>query len=577
MLDEMTIDSLGVIHRTRMDFSPGLTAITGETGAGKTMVLTGMSLLLGAKADPATVRVGAQRAVVEGRVTAVSDDVVRIVEEVGGYLDDDGALIISRTVAAAGRSRTHLAGRSVPQQTLADVAQELVTIHGQSDQIRLKSPARQRAALDEFAGEEFARVLKEYRTAWFRRAELVAQLDGLVTQRDERAREAELLRMGLAEVERVEPVSGEDIALAAEAARLSNVQLLRDAAHAAHMCVAGGDIADGGVDELTPVTELLDRAARVLHGVEEHDAELGRLAGRVDEIRFAVDDVVAELSAHTSTLEADPARLEWVEQRRSELHGLTRAYGESVDAVLAWAADAGLRLMELEDDGERIESLRVEVEQVTELLGELANDMTTRRRGAARDLADAVTSELAGLAMGGARFDVDVSTNEELGAYGRDDVVMLLTPHQGAPARPLGRGASGGELSRVMLALEVALATASTSGARGVPTMIFDEVDAGVGGKAAIEVGRRLARLAQTFQVIVVTHLPQVAAFADHHVVVTKSSGQDVSQGFTQSDVREVVGDERVVELARMLSGQDESDAALEHAKELLDIATVRL
>ena len=577
MLEEIRIENLGVISAAQVDLRGGLTAITGETGAGKTMVLTGLSLLLGAKADPATVRSGADRAVVEGRITQINQSVAEMVDDAGGYLDDDDALIVSRSVAAAGRSRTFLGGRSVPQQVLSDVARELVTIHGQSEQMRLRSSSKQREALDEFAGVEHEALVSRYREVWMQRSAVVTELDEITRAAADRAREAELLRIGLAEVERIEPIPHEDEQLAAESQRLSNVEGLRTSAQEAHSLLSGDEFAEG--EFAANVLELLDQAHRSLSASSELDPALEAIGSRIRESQFALSDAATELAQYLDGLDSDPARLEFVEQRRADLSSLTRTYGETIDDVLAWASTAGLRLLDLEDDSATIERLHQEREALGLQLEQLAEEISQGRRTAAQLLAQAVTNELAGLAMKGARIAVEIEPLDELGPWGKDHVNMLLIAHPGAPARPLGKGASGGELSRVMLALEVTLATASTSGARGVPTMIFDEVDAGVGGQAAIEVGKRLAQLAQTFQVIVVTHLPQVAAFAHQQLVVSKgtsASGKAEGELVTQSGLRLVEGSERVTELARMLSGQAESASALEHAQELLDMASVR-
>ena len=571
MLEEIRIENLGVISRARVSLGPGLTVLTGETGAGKTMVLTGLDLLLGGKADPGAVRTGQERAAVEGRVAVAAGSPVRArAEEAGAELDDDGSLVLLRTVAAEGRSRAHLGGRSVPQSVLAELAEDLVTVHGQADQARLRSPARQREALDAFAGAAHEATLADYRDDWSERARLDTEIDDLTNRTQDAAREAGLLRLGLDEVERIAPQPGEDLELVAEADRLGHGEDLRAAASTAHDTLAGDPDA---VDD-TAATFAVDRARRALEQAGEHDPELASLAGRLAEVGYLLADISAELSGYLQDLEADPRRLEAVQQRRAELGTLTRSYGEDADAVLAWAQTAGLRLLELDGGGDRLERLTARRDKVVASLTKRAQTLTTGRRKAAKTLAAAVTGELAGLAMAGAQLRVDIEDLAGGGPWGADTVEMLLVPHAGAPARPLGKGASGGELSRVMLAIEVALATAPESGARRPPTFVFDEVDAGVGGKAAIEVGRRLARLSRGSQVLVVTHLAQVAAFADTHLVVTKSTSGGIDT-VTDSDVHPVTGTERVRELARMLSGQEESAAAREHAAELLDLSGV--
>ncbi|MCC2308717.1 DNA repair protein RecN [Cellulomonas chengniuliangii] len=576
MLEEIRIQDLGVIGRAHVPLRPGLTVLTGETGAGKTMVLTGLNLLLGGKADPATVRTGGASAAVEGRVLLPSDSrVLARALEAGAELDDDGSLVLVRTVAATtpgstGRSRAFLGGRSVPQGVLAEIADELVTVHGQADQARLRSPARQRQALDAYAGPEHEEVLSAYRESWSRRQAVVAELHELTERGQERAREAELLRLGLGEVERIAPQPGEDVALGAEIDRLAHAEDLRAAAAGAHTVLVGED--GTGVGEEQAAAALVEHARRALELAGEHDPTLAALATRVAEAGYLLTDAATDLASYLEDLQADPARLDQAQRRRAELASLTRSYGADVAEVLAWADAAGRRLLDLDDGDGRLAALAAQAEELTATLETLGKSITDGRLRAASSLAEAVTTELAGLAMGGAQLRVRVEPADEPGPHGADVVEMLLVPHAGAPARPLGKGASGGELSRVMLAIEVALATSPGSGAHRPATFVFDEVDAGVGGKAAVEVGRRLAALARGGQVLVVTHLAQVAAFADQHLVVTKSTGEGADV-VTESDVRDVTGDERVRELARMLSGHQDSDAARTHAAELLSLS----
>jgi DNA repair protein RecN (Recombination protein N) len=574
VFEEITISDLGVITSAQVRLHPGLTVLSGETGAGKTMVLTGLDLLLGGKADPATVRTGAAAAVVEGRVVVpAGSPVLDRAEEAGAALDDDGGLLLVRTVGAstdgaAGRSRAHLGGRSVPASVLGELAESLVTVHGQQDQARLRSPAHQREALDAFAGAAHGEVLAEYRTAWARRAAVQAQIDDLTTRRQELAREAELLRLGLAEVERVAPQPGEDVALAEEVERLAYAEDLRAAAAGAHGALAGDE--DGAGIEGS-AAGVVEQARRLLDAGGAHDARLAALTERVREAGYLLADVATELASYLQDLQADPLRLEAAQARRAELATLTRSYGEDVAAVLRWADEGSRRLLEIDGGDERLAALGAQRAALDAEIAELAGTIGGARRDAAARLAETVSAELAGLAMAGASLEVRVDDAPEPGPHGGDLVEMLLVAHRGAPARPLGKGASGGELSRVMLALEVALATSPDAGEHRPGTFVFDEVDAGVGGRAATEVGRRLAVLAQGAQVLVVTHLAQVAAFADRHLVVTKTRGDVV----TASDVREVAGEDRVRELARMLSGQEDSGTARAHAAELLEAADV--
>ncbi|MFI6692857.1 DNA repair protein RecN [Streptomyces sp. NPDC050433] len=569
----MRIRSLGVIDDAVVELSPGFTAVTGETGAGKTMVVTSLGLLLGGRADAALVRIGAKAAVVEGRLTMAADaPAARRAQEAGAELDED-ALLISRTVSAEGRSRAHIGGRSVPVGVLAELADDLVAVHGQTDQQGLLRPARQRQALDRYAGDAVAAPLAKYADAYRRLRTVAAELAELTTRARERAQEADLLRFGLNEIAAVEPLPGEDAELAAEAERLGHAEALASAASLAHGALAGDpeDPAEGG-----DATTLVGGAGRALEAVRSHDPALAALADRMGEIAILLADVAGELAGYADNLDSDPLRLAAVEERRAALTGLTRKYGQDIDGVLAWAQENAARLTELEGDDDRIGELTAEHATLLGELSGLAQALTDARTEAAARFAAAVTTELASLAMPHARVSFDVRQTEDpdgvevdgrpvaYGSSGADEVELLLAPHPGAPPRPIAKGASGGELSRVMLAVEVVFA-----GSDPVPTYLFDEVDAGVGGKAAVEVGRRLAKLAKSAQVVVVTHLPQVAAFADRQLLVEKTNDGAV----TRSGVTVLEGEDRVRELSRMLAGQEDSETARAHAEELLATA----
>jgi DNA repair protein RecN (Recombination protein N) len=576
VLEEMRIRSLGVIEDAVVELSPGFTAVTGETGAGKTMVVTSLGLLLGGRADPSLVRIGAKSAVVEGRIALpAGSPAARRADEAGAELDDEGVLLVSRTVSAEGRSRAHVGGRSAPVGLLAELADELVAVHGQTDQQGLLRPARQRAALDRYAGDAVSGPLAGYAEGYRRLRAVAGELAELTERARERAQEADLLRFGLDEVAAAEPRPGEDAELAAEAARLGHAEALASAAAQAHAALAGNPEDPEAVDAVT----LAAGAQRALDGVRAHDPALAALADRLGEIGILLGDVAGELAGYADGLDADPRRLATVEERRAVLTGLTRKYGADIDAVLAWAEQGAARLAELEGDDERIAALTEERDRLRAELAGQAAALSAARVAAAERFGAAVTAELAELAMPHARVSVAVTQAEAadpaegveidgrvlaFGPHGVDEVELRLAPHPGAPARPIAKGASGGELSRVMLAVEVVFA-----GADPVPTYLFDEVDAGVGGRAAVEVGRRLARLARSAQVIVVTHLPQVAAFADRQLLVEKTDDGSV----TRSGVTVLEGEERVRELSRMLAGLEDSELARAHAEELLAAA----
>jgi DNA repair protein RecN (Recombination protein N) len=571
MLEELRITSLGVIDESVLELGPGFTAITGETGAGKTMVDTARGLLLGGRADAGAVRTGRRAARVEGVVEVGSqpdaDELARSVDETGGVLDD-GRLLLARQVSAEGRSRAFVAGVSVPVATLTSLAAPLVAVHGQSDQHRLLQPAAQRDALDRFAGAQVL-VLRDRVEETFQAMRAVeAELVRVTATVRERAQEADLLRFGLGEVEALDPQPGEDQRLAEEETRLGFADTLRNAAAQARESLS----ADDGPDALGAVSV----ARRLLDGVREHDPEVAALADRLAEVSYLLSDVAADVASYAESVETDPTRLAAVSERRAALTALTRKYGDSVEEVLAWAERSAARLLDLDGTDERVADLTRRRSALHEELGHLATDLSSRRTEAAEALGRIVTAELSSLAMPHAEVTVAVTGTEDpegvsvgdrtlrVSASGVDDVELLLAANAGAAPRPLAKGASGGELSRVMLAVEVALAATDP-----VPTFVFDEVDAGVGGKAAVEVGRRLAALARHAQVLVVTHLPQVAAFADRHVVVVKSDdGSVTTSGLTTLD-----GAGRVRELSRMLAGMEDSETALAHAEELLSTA----
>lgn len=600
MLEEVRITGLGVIDDALLELSPGFTALTGETGAGKTMVVTGLGMLFGGKADPARIRPGAQRAAVEGRLRIVPNGkVAQQVEEAGGELDEDGTLVLIRSVSTEGRSRASVGGTTANVSLLMSLADDLVAVHGQSDQQQLLKPGRQREALDKYAGGELATVLGDYQRVYQRHKTVKASLAEITAATRERAAEAEMLRAGLAEIEKLEPADGEDEALRAEEERLANADALHSGASLAHEALQGDpDAGPEGADALT----LLGHARSALDGVARYDAELAGLASRLSEAIYLLSDVAGELASYVQSIDADPARLAAVQERRSALGRLIRAYGYggpyglskavaeppagdaddtaapgsasqgelavvvqgTVAAVLDWARHAAIRLTELDSDDDTIAELTAEEAGLAAEVSELAARLSQLRGAAGERFASDVTAELAALAMPHARISAVISQLGEPGPYGVDDVELRLASNPGAPSLPLHKGASGGELSRVMLAIEVVFA-----GADPVPTFVFDEVDAGVGGKAAVEIGRRLARLARMAQVIVVTHLPQVAAFADNHLVVAKANdGRITSSGVVRLD-----HDGRVRELSRMLAGMENSEFGQAHAAELLALA----
>ena len=560
MIEEIRMQHLGVIADAVLPLGKGFTAITGETGAGKTMVVTGLGLLLGQRADSGAVRAGAAQASVAGVwVVPEQGPIADIVTDAGGELEPAGAgrseLYVSRTLSAEGRSRASVGGRAAPAGVLSALAEQLVVVHGQSEQLRLKSAAAQRDALDRFGGEPVSAALRAYGEAWEHWRALDAELRELTENRDRRADEAARLREALALLEATAPEAGEDEVLTERAERLANAEELRQAAALAHSALSNED-------DDPDASALVADARRLLERVS--DPALAGIAEALADVGYRLADLAGQLAGYLADLdEAGPHELAAVEERRAALNTLVRAHGSLDEALTVWETGSA-RLAELDDDSDRVERLEAERSTARDVLDAAADALTAARTEAAGRLGTAVSEELHALAMPDARLEVAVTAGSE-SAHGRDDVAILLAPHPGAEPRPVARGASGGELSRVMLAIEVVIA-----GTDPVPTFVFDEVDAGIGGAAAIEVGRRLARLAERSQVIAVTHLAQVAAFAGNHLSVVKASDGAV----TASSVRRLEGADREAEMARLLSGLTDSDAALTHARELLGLGT---
>jgi DNA repair protein RecN (Recombination protein N) len=558
MIEEMRLQGLGVIADAVLPLGPGFTAITGETGAGKTMVVTGLGLLLGQRADSGAVRAGATQASVAGVwIVPETGDVADIVTDAGGELEPADAgnaeLYVSRTLSAEGRSRASVGGRAAPAGVLSALAEELVVVHGQSEQLRLRSAVAQRDALDRFGGAPIASALARYSESFARWKALDSEIAEITDNRDRRAEEASRLREALALIEATAPEAGEDEELAVRAERLANAEELRLAASQAHDALSNEE---GEPDATVAIAE----ARRVLE--RSSDGTLTEIAAVLADIGYRIADAAGQLSAYLADLdESGPHELATVEERRAALSVLIRAHGSLDDAIALWESGSA-RLAELDDDGDRVDRLIAERDAVRVELDAHAEALTAARAAAATRLGAEVSEELHALAMPDARLEVSVAEGVE-SAHGRDDVSILLAPHPGAEPRSVAKGASGGELSRVMLAIEVVIA-----GTDPVPTFVFDEVDAGIGGAAAIEVGRRLARLAEKSQVIAVTHLAQVAAFATNHLSVVKANDGAV----TASSVRRLAGSEREAEMARLLSGLTDSDAALTHARELLSL-----
>lgn len=548
MIDRLRLSGLGVIDQATLELDPGLTVLSGETGAGKTMVLTSLRLLLGEKGDAALVREGHRQIEVDG-VVAIPQHLRGELEELG--LDPQiDELIVSRTVPAEGRSRAVLDGRPVPLRTLAEITGRLVIVHGQADQWRVRRGTVQMEMLDEFAGPEHARLLEEYSRAWTDAVRRKKALDRLHADFGQRQVEIQYLGEITAAIRDFDPRMGEENEIDQEIDRLANVAELREAVEAAARDVNGTDGFDGG-------TDMLGKAAARLQSASRYDESLAALSQRLLGALADATEVGEELRDYRERLLDDPAQLAALHQRRADLDTLLKGRANTTEELLRWCADATERLDELTGGESDPEQAAKQLEKAQELVLRWGRKLSESRRAAAAVLEEAVERELSALAMASAQFRIAL-TGTKPTARGLEEVSMELKPRPDAPFRPLGDGASGGELSRILLALEVAMGEKSKPA-----TFVFDEVDAGVGGRTATEVGRRLAALARGQQVLVVTHLPQVAAFADRQLVVSREDNR--------TTVHEVSGEERVREIVRMLGGEEDSVAARRHALELLE------
>ncbi len=555
MIEQLRIKNLGVIRDATLDFSPGLTVLTGETGAGKTMVFRSLHLLFGGKADSALISTGAEQASVEADVAIPADLVTRL-DELGGQVEDGNIAIITRQVNSTGRSRSFAGGASVPAAAVGELGDALVAVHGQSDQLRLTKTEQQRLLLDRYAGETVAKPMAKYTELWEAQRTLERRIKSLTSDAGTRAAQLERITRILEQVDSLKPQPGEDNELDDEAKRLSHTEALYE------VTARASDLLTGGQGDELPVVAALVTARKGLDHERNLDATLGEFADRMKELEILAADLSADISAYSNSIDASPQRLAFVESRRAALKTLTREFGD-VDDLLAWVTENRPRLAELEGGDEVLEQLRAELAQVKSDLGKAAADITKARTKAATAFSAQVTGELESLAMPGATVQFKLSPANP-GPSGADLIELGLISRPDSPWIPMSKGASGGELSRIMLAVEVVLAAADPT-----ETFVFDEVDAGVGGAAAVEVGKRLARLARSAQVIVVTHLPQVAAFADRHLVIARSDGQEVHS----SSVSEVQEGQRVAELSRMLAGLADSQAGTQLAEELLALA----
>lgn len=562
MLEELEIHNLGPIRSALIAPAGGMTAITGETGAGKSMLLSAIRLISGGPSDGGRVSVGASEAWAQGVFEVASSPAAVAAAHEAGFEPEDGELFLSRKVPASGRSRSMLSGRSVPRSVLGSIAAELVTIHGQADQLRIASSARQREFLDRYAGDDVALVA--YGKAWNALRAMDERLERLSSQESSMRQQADYLRESIERINRIDPQPGEMAELRARRDRIENAAEIAEGVNHALSALDASQVVDDV--ESSSATDLIDRASQALRAIHV-DGVFSELADRLDSISTDLSDVVFTLLGEVDN-DLGMEDLDAINGRIHELDELVRRWGPELSDVIAWRDQAVFDLEDLDASPEKVSQLQAEREKLFGEALKAARAVSKRRVAAAKELAAKVTAELESLAMSGSKLEIRVSEREHLDASGADGIDFLFTPFPGSPQMPMGKSASGGELSRLMLALELVAAEKHVVAGGSVPpmTFIFDEVDAGVGGKTAVELGARLAKLAQSAQVIVVTHLPQVASWADEQYVVAKGEMDDGSIATTINQVR---GEARVHEIARMLSGS-ESEASLEHAEELL-------
>lgn len=559
-LNEISISGIGVIEKSNLEFGPGLTVITGETGAGKTMVLTALNLVLGGKADSALVRHGQERAIANATFQIPNDFASRFDEK--GIISEKGELILTRTVTKDGKSKAVASGSAVSASALQEISEELVMVHGQAASQTLTKSSKHLELLDLYASTNLA----NFQSLFSETAELAKRIKTMKSASRERDRELQELKEFAAAYKKIKPQAGELQEVNDEINRLNSIEGLTSTAG-----TAGAIIED---DEAGVLTQL-GSARKALEKAVALDSSLGEISDKLNEAFFEMQDIAANLASYLSDLAADPARLEYLQNRKSELNSFIKKYSKSTSGdsnealheLIEQAANIDNQISDLEGGDQRISELEKELELLQSKTVAEAKLISKSRSAAAAKLSKAASDEIHALSMPNTNLVVEVKAGEkfsELSSLGFDEVNFYLQTHKDGPLVSIAKGASGGELSRVALAIEVVIAMNEEIG-----TYIFDEVDAGVGGKAAIEVGRRLKELSKFAQVIVVTHLPQVAAWGDTHFVVSKDETGSVSL----SQVRKVSSDERIEEIARMLAGHETSESARKHAEELIALS----
>lgn len=557
MLEEISISNLGIIDKAVLPFTPGLTAITGETGAGKTMVLSALHLLLGRRANSSMVKDSSKPLSVEGVWNIEQQRMKEIIEETGGVFEDS-QVFINRTVKNDGKSRAVVGGKTTPASVLASIGEELVNIHGQSDQVRLKNNSAQRESLDKYAGDSIQKLHKEYLEYYRQWKKLKQRIDDIEKNSASRKREINSLRKFIEDYDKVDPQENEDQELTEKIDALSNVDTIRQG------MVQAYSLMNPDNEDIQGLSSLIQDISRKISSISEYDKTIRGIEDKVSALIADADEINSEIEAYIDSLDEDSIETLYISQERElEIKALVRKYGSSLEEIREHRVSAEKELSELEEDDQPIEALKENLEELFKETSKKADELTIERRNCANKMQEEVNDELKGLSMGGSSFNVFMKTTP-FSSSGQDEIDFRLKAKGNKESLPVAKSASGGELSRIMLALEVVLADTENTG-----TFVFDEIDSGVGGKTAIEIGKRLAKLSQEAQVIVVTHLPQVAAYADNYLKVVKNELEDsINTSVEQLSEKGIVD-----ELTRMLSGMSDSESGKSHAKEMLQHA----
>lgn len=557
MLEEISISNLGIIDKAMLPFTPGLTVITGETGAGKTMVLSALHLLLGRRANSSMVKDSSKPLSVEGVWNIEQQRMKEIIEETGGVFEGD-QVFINRTVRNDGKSRAVVGGKTTPASVLASIGEELVNIHGQSDQIRLKNNTAQRDSLDKYAGDSVQKLHKEYVEVYRQWKNLKQRIQDIEKNSASRKREINSLRKFINDYDKVDPQENEDQELSEKIDALSNIDTIRQGMVEAYYLMNPDN------EDMPGLSSLLQDINRKISSISEYDKTIREIEDKVSALIADADEINSEIEGYVDSLDEDSIETLYASQERElEIKALVRKYGSNLEEIRGHRVSAEKELSELEEDDQPIETLKEKLQELFEKTSKKANELTIERRSCADRMQKEVNSELKGLSMGGSSFSVAMK-EVPFSTSGQDEIDFRLAAKGSKESLPVAKSASGGELSRIMLALEVVLADTENTG-----TFVFDEVDSGIGGKTAIEIGKRLAKLSQEAQVIVVTHLPQVAAYADNHLKVVKNELEDS----INTSVEQLSEEEIIDELTRMLSGMSDSEFGKSHAKEMIQQA----